>query len=65
MTTDFLEDAMDSLEKFDGACILVAGQLGSTTCHRFSRIETMEEVEWIRRGVNKYLEEIEARINNT
>lgn len=62
MTADFLEDAMDNLEKFDGEYLLLAGTAGGITCHRCSAIHTLEQLAWFRRRFDEYTANIESRI---
>ena len=63
MTNDFIEDAIDSLEKGDSGYLLIASNFDSTYCLKASNIPTMDHLKWMRRRFEEYYNEIEQRIN--
>ena len=64
MTDDFIEDAIDSLEKGDLGYILIAANFSSPKCHTATNIPTMEHLQWMKRRFDEVYEDLFEKLNN-
>ena len=64
MTEDFINDAIDSLEKGDCGYLLIAANYESPKCHKASNILTLEHLEWMKRRFDEIYERLKLKLND-
>jgi len=62
MTDDFIEDAIDSLEKGDSGYILIAANYSSPKCHKATNIPSLEHLEWMKKRFDEVYEYLKDRL---
>lgn len=63
-SADFIEDAMDSLQRDSGVhYIMLAAQLGTDTVHRATRVLTLEQLKWFRHAADKMFNDLERDLS--
>ena len=62
MTDDWIEDAIDSLEKGDCGYLLIAANYESPKCHKATNIPTIEHLEWMKLRFDEIYETLKLKL---
>ena len=62
MTDDFIEDAIDSLERGNSGYILIAANYSSPKCHMATNVHSIEHLEWMKRRFDEVYENLKGRL---